>query len=187
MSKTRRTYLIAWIAILAVLLAGSILAPDSTGGESVQETMRDAVLHESNQINLLGLRAVNPGLVSGMVVTAFLLAVAAGIRIFVIPRFRYVPGRFQLILEQIVGLFDGMAQSNSPWRNSFLGAYIFAAGTYIFTGTLFELFGFQAVSTAGRSIALPAPLSDINAAIMLGVLSYLVILWPAGPKGEDSV
>ena len=111
-----------------------------------------------------------------MVVTAFLLAVAAGIRIFVIPRFRYVPGRFQLILEQIVGLFDGMAQSNSPWRNSFLGAYIFAAGTYIFTGTLFELFGFQAVSTAGRSIALPAPLSDINAAIMLGVLSYLVIL-----------
>ena len=176
MSKTRRTYLIAWIAILAVLLAGSILAPDGTGGESVQETMRDAVLHESNQINLLGLRAVNPGLVSGMVVTAFLLAVAAGIRIFVIPRFRYVPGRFQLILEQIVGLFDGMAQSNSPWRNSCLGAYIFAAGTYIFTGTLFELFGFQAVSTAGRSIALPAPLSDINAAIMLGVLSYLVIL-----------
>ena len=54
MSKTRRTYLIAWIAILAVLLAGSILAPDGTGGESVQETMRDAVLHESNQINLLG-------------------------------------------------------------------------------------------------------------------------------------
>ena len=137
MSKTRRTYLIAWIAILAVLLAGSILAPDGTGGESVQETMRDAVLHESNQINLLGLRTVNPGLVSGMVVTAFLLAVAAGIRIFVIPRFRYVPGRFQLILEQIVGLFDGMAQSNSPWRNGFLGAYIFAAGTYIFTGTLF--------------------------------------------------
>ena len=35
MSKTRRTYLIAWIAILAVLLAGSILAPDGTGGESV--------------------------------------------------------------------------------------------------------------------------------------------------------
>ena len=32
------------------------------------------------------------------------------------------------------------------------------------------------MSTAGRSIALPAPLSDINAAIMLGVLSYLVIL-----------
>ena len=37
MSKTRRTYLIAWIAILAVLLAGSILAPDGTGGESVQD------------------------------------------------------------------------------------------------------------------------------------------------------
>ena len=47
---------------------------------------------------------------------------------------------------------------------------------YIFTGTIFELFGLQAVTTQGHSIALPAPLSDINAAIALGCLSYLVIL-----------
>lgn len=104
-----------------------------------------------------------------------LLVTAACIRIFVIPRFRDVPGRFQLVLEQAVGMFDGLAKSNSPWRNGFLGAYVFAAGTYIFFGTLFELFGFQAVSAAGQSVTLPAPLSDVNAAIMLGVLSYLVI------------
>ena len=47
---------------------------------------------------------------------------------------------------------------------------------YIFFGTLFELFGLQAVTTHGLSISLPAPLSDINAAIALGCLSYLVIL-----------
>ena len=47
---------------------------------------------------------------------------------------------------------------------------------YIFVGTLFELFGFQAVAVTGASVALPAPLSDVNAAISLGVLSYLVIL-----------
>ena len=54
--------------------------------------------------------------------------------------------------------------------------YIFGAGVYIFFGTLFELFGLQAVTTHGLSISLPAPLSDINAAIALGCLSYLVIL-----------
>jgi F-type H+-transporting ATPase subunit a len=57
-----------------------------------------------------------------------------------------------------------------------LGAYIFGAGMYIFFGTLFELFGFQGVTTTGHSITLPAPLSDINGAIALGCLSYLVVL-----------
>ncbi len=134
------------------------------------------ILHETNQINLFGLMTVNPGYISSLVVTALLLLAALCIRIFVIPRFKYVPGRFQMLLEQIVGLFDGLAKSSSPWRNSFLGAYVFAAGVYIFSSTLFELFGVQVISTAGNSIALPAPLSDINAAIMLGVLSYFVIV-----------
>ena len=43
-------------------------------------------------------------------------------------------------------------------------------------GTLFELFGLQAITTAGRAITLPAPLSDVNGAIALGCLSYLIIL-----------
>ena len=51
-----------------------------------------------------------------------------------------------------------------------------AAGVYIFFGTLFELFGFQALTTAGHSISLPAPLADINGAIAMGFLSYGVIL-----------
>lgn len=72
--------------------------------------------------------------------------------------------------------FDNLAKSNSPHRNKFLGAYIFGAGTYIFTGTMFELFGIQAITTDGYSISLPAPLADINGAICLGVLSYCIIL-----------
>ena len=73
-------------------------------------------------------------------------------------------------------MFDGLAKSNSPHKNGFLGAYLFGAGKLYFYRTLFELFGFQGVTTRGMSIALPAPLSDINAAIALGCLSYLVIL-----------
>jgi F-type H+-transporting ATPase subunit a len=138
--------------------------------------MKDAVLHEDNRISLFGVKDVNPGLISAYVVTAVILVFALIVRIFVIPRFKYVPGKFQMLLESWVGLFDNLAKSNSPHRNGFLGAYVFAAGSYIFTGTLFELFGVQATTTEGMSMALPAPLSDINAAIALGCLSYLIIM-----------
>ena len=159
-----------------VLLLGALLAGSPGRSESVQETMRDAVLHDVNQISLFGLKAVNPGLISSFLVTAVLLLAAVVIRAFVIPRFQYRPGRLQLALEEAVGLFDGMARGDSPHRFKFLGAYIFAAGAYIFVGTLFELLGLQAMTVHGQPITLPAPLSDVNAAIAMGTLSYLVIL-----------
>lgn len=174
MSKQKKGFVLCMVAA-AVMLVVSLLLPTTPKTETVQEAMRDAVLHESNRIDLFG-KEVNPGLISAMTVSGILLVVAACLRIFVIPRFQCVPGRLQLLLEELVGLFDRMAKSNSPERNGFLGAYIFGAGVYIFTGTIFELFGLQAVTTQGHSIALPAPLSDINAAIALGCLSYLVIL-----------
>ena len=177
MNKKKKTVgIIVWFAAVIVLLVLSLVTGSGGKSETIQEAMRDAVLHEDNRISLFGLKDVNPALISAMVVTVILLVAAALIRIFVIPRFKYVPGKFQMLLEQVVGLFDNLAKSNSPWRHGFLGAYVFGAGVYIFVGTLFELFGIQAVTTSGRSIALPAPLSDVNAAIALGCLSYLVIM-----------
>lgn len=153
-----------------------MLMKSGSGEESIQETMKDAVLHESNKISLFGLMDVNPAFISALTVSGGLLLIALLIRIFVIPKFTIVPGKFQLLLETLVGTFSSMAKSNSPHRNKFLGAYIFGAGSYIFVGTCFELFGIQAITTEGRSIALPAPLSDINGAIAMGCLSYLVIM-----------
>lgn len=174
--KQHKKALALWIGSVLVLLVGALLAGSPGRTETVQEAMRDAVLHSVNRISLLGLKTVNPGMISAFVVTAALLLAAALIRVFVIPRFRYVPGKFQLVLEEAVGLFDRMSRGDSPHRCKFLGAYIFAAGAYIFVGTLFELLGIQAVTVHGHSITLPAPLSDVNAAIALGTLSYLVIL-----------
>lgn len=177
MKQTKRTALIVWLVLLAVLLVAALLVPPAGGErESIRETMRDAVLHETNKISLFGLTEVNPAVISAMVVSGVLLLFAALVRIFAIPRFKTVPGRFQLLLESAVGYFAKLAESNSPHRNRFLGGYVFAAGAYIFIGTLFELFGVQVLTTTGLSMALPAPLSDINAAIALGCLSYLVIL-----------
>ena len=168
--KKRNRFLVAWLGLIVLTLGG--------GGESVsiKETMRDAVLHGTNRISLFGLKAVDPAFISALVVSGVLLLAALLLRLLVIPRFRMVPGKLQLALEELVGFFDNLAKSSSPHRNTFLGAYVFAAGVYIFVGTLFELFGIQAVTTGGVSVSLPAPLSDINGAIALGCLSYLVIM-----------
>ena len=175
MTKKKLTVLIVSLVVLVVLLVGIFLVPAADNDESINDAMKDEVLHETNKISLFGLE-VNPGLISAFTVTAILTVFAVVIRIFVIPRFTYVPGKFQTVLETAVGMFDGMAKGNSPKRNKFLGAYIFTAAAYIFVGTLFELLGLQVFTTAGRSVSMPAPLADINGAITLGCMSYLVIL-----------
>ena len=175
--KQNKRKLILWLALIVVLAAASVLTGGAGGEtESVQEVMRDAVLHESGRVSLFGIKDVNPGLISAYVVTVLLLVLAACLRIFAVPRFQDVPGRLQMLLELWVGTFRDMAEENSPHHNQVLGPYLFGAGSYIFVSTLFEMLGLQAVTTAGHSIALPAPLSDINGAIAMGVLSYLFIL-----------
>lgn len=178
MSKKQKTrFLIIWAVLIVALLIGVIATNTAAeSNETIKEAMRDAVLHETNKISLFGIMDVNPGLISAYTVTAALLLSALLIRIFVVPRFKTVPGKFQCVIELAVGYFDDLAKSNSPHRNRFLGGYVFAAGAYIFTGTLFELLGLQAITTTGESLALPAPLSDINGAIALGCFSYLIIL-----------
>ena len=177
MDKKKRTVaIVVFAALAAALLIGTIIVGSAGGHEPIGVLMKDAVLHETNRISLFGLMDVNPGLISAISVTAVMLVFALAVRIFVIPRFSLIPGKFQLVLETAVGFFDDLAKTNSPHRNRFLGAYVFTAGAYIFVGTIFELFGFQAVTTEGLSIALPAPLADINGAIMMGCLSYLVIM-----------
>lgn len=177
MSKKRK--IISWsiyLSAIIILLVAVFLVPSVEKDETIQDAMQDAVLHEHNLISLFGIKNVNPGLISGFVVTGIILFAAILIRIFAIPRFKYVPGKFQLVIEEIVGFFDNLAKGNSPHHNRFLGAYIFGAGVYIFVGTLFELIGLQVIGIHGNPVTLPAPLSDINGAIAIGCLSYLVIM-----------
>ena len=177
MEKTKRTrFLVVWLGLIVLTLAAALAVGGGGESVSIKETMRDAVLHGTNRISLLGWKAVDPAFISALIVSGVLLLAALLLRLLVIPRFRMVPGKLQLALEELVGFFDNLAKSSSPHRNTFLGAYVFAAGVYIFTGTLFELFGIQAVTTGGVSVSLPAPLSDINGAIALGCLSYIVIM-----------
>ncbi|MCF0106359.1 MAG: F0F1 ATP synthase subunit A [Holdemanella sp.] len=175
-NKLKKKSLAIILGLMALCLAGIIFINGHQKHETIKEAMKDAVLHEHNKISLFGILEVNPALASGFIVTAVLLVAALLIRIFVIPKFKTVPGKFQTCLELAVGYFSDLAKSNSPHQNKFLGAYLFAAGVYIFVGTCAELFGIQLITTKGHSMAMPAPLADINGAISLGVLSYLAIL-----------
>lgn len=189
---SKKNLLIIWLCLIAVLTAAIFISglPEGEKHESITEVMRDGVLHETSKINLLGLE-VNPAVVSAFCVTGILLLLAAAFRVFVYPKFTTVPGKLQCVLEALVEFFLDMAKKNSPHLPGPCGKYIFAAGCYIFFSTLFELLGFQAVNTGGVSIALPAPISDINAAIAMGVTSYLFILIGGirhnGAKGALSV
>ncbi len=177
LSKRKIVFLTVWLALLLLTLALILIIglPSGEKHESIKELMKDAVLHEQNKMSLFGL-PVNPSVISGFIVTAVLLLTALIIRIFAIPKFKTIPNKFQNILEIAVEFFSGMAKGNSPHKYRFVGAYIFSAGIYIGFSTLFELFGFQWITTSGHSMALPAPLADINAAIAMGFLSFTVIL-----------
>ena len=103
MSKRKRTvFITVWVLALIAVLAAALAIGPTPKSESVQGAMRDAVLHGDNQISLFGLKSVNPALISGFTVTALLLIFAALVRVLVIPRFTLVPGKFQLVLEELV-------------------------------------------------------------------------------------
>lgn len=187
----KAVFLAVWGLLILLILGGIFLIGLPAGnGESITEVMKDGVLHEHDRISLFGL-LVNPALISAYAVTAVLLLFALILRVFVIPKFTYVPGKFQMGIEKLVEFFADMAKTNSPHKTSVVGAYIFSAGVYVFASTLFELFGFRWMSAAGTTVALPAPLADINAACAMGITSYLFILGAGilvnGAKGGLSV
>ena len=175
-SKRKKISWIIFISLVVLLLVGIILTGHTEHEETIQETMKDAVLHENNRVSFFGLTEVNPSLISAYVVSAAILLFAIGIRIFAVPRFKEIPGKFQMLVESWVDLFTGLARTNSPGNYNFVAGYIFTAGSYIFIGTIFELIGMQVNGTKGQVITLPAPLCDINAAIAMGVSSYLIIM-----------
>ena len=73
--KTKKLYLLVLAVISIALLAGSLLTPGMAKHESIQEAMKDAVLHESNRIALFGME-VNPALLSDLILVGTLLLAA---------------------------------------------------------------------------------------------------------------
>ncbi len=138
-----------------------LLNLNANESKSLGEVLKEAIFPED--VDFLGI-GVNPSFYTCLIVTGLLLLFALIVRIFVIPRFKIVPGKFQSLLEKLVEFFSNMAHENSPHRDGFLGCYIFTAGVFIFSSTMIELFGFRSV------------LVDLNACLVMGVMSFSVIL-----------
>ena len=79
--KKKKKFLIWWVVLLVILLVGIILTPSVNKSETIQEAMKDAVLHETNKISFFGME-VNPSLASEWIVIGVLLIGALLIRIF---------------------------------------------------------------------------------------------------------
>ena len=182
--KTKKRSIIICVIWVIVTLIGTILIRGHAKTETLAGTLRDAVLHETNKVYFFGM-VVNPSVLSGFIVVILILIGALIIRLFIIPKFSYKPGKAQIVVELLVSFFDDQAKTKNPKLNRFLGAYMLAAGSYIFWGTMSELLGIQLITTEGHSISMSAPLSDVNAAICLGVLSYIIIM-AAGIVGNGA-
>ena len=135
---------------------------------SLGEAMKEALLPEN--VNFLGL-GVNPSFYTSLIVAGALILFAIVMRLFVIPRFKDVPGKLQSALESIVLMFDKMNEENSYTR-AFMGAYVFSAALYIFLGTMVELIGLRPV------------MGDLNACLALSVSTFLcIVVFSARAKG----
>ncbi|MBR1659103.1 MAG: hypothetical protein IJ705_02140, partial [Oscillospiraceae bacterium] len=108
LSKHMKRALLVWVVLALISLALSFVVGSSGHHSDMRSAMRDAVLHDLNRVSLFGLKDVNPGLISAMVVTVILLGFALIVRIFVSPRFKETPGKFQLLLETAVRTLDGL-------------------------------------------------------------------------------
>lgn len=164
------------IVVAVLSLIGAFLVKPKGESHSLKVSMKEAVIHRIDKVNLFGLE-LNPSALSALIVSITLIVFALLIRFLIIPRFKKIPGRFQLMLEELVLAFKNLAVSNSPYNNRYLQPYIFTAGLYIAVSTLFEMVGVQVTSIAGNNITLPAPLSDLSAAIAMGLMSYLFIMF----------
>ena len=111
----------------------------------------------------LGGIAVNETLRTSVIVVAFILLLAAVVRIFVIPRFKFVPKGFQTFLEWIVSTFDKMSSEMTGKLGKFLGPYTFGAAAFIFFGVSLEFFGLR------------SPIADLNTCVSLSVMTFVLI------------
>lgn len=173
--KMKKKINIVLIIIAILSLVGGFLIKPSGHGHELKDAMKEAVIHEVDKVNIFGIHA-NPSAMAAIVVSIILVLFAIIIRLFVIPKFKRIPGKFQLLLEQLVLIFKNLAKNNSPHSYKILGPYVFAAGIYIAVSTLFELVGMQVIATNGNAVTLPAPLSDLSAAIAMGVMSFFFIM-----------
>lgn len=128
----------------------------------LSEVLKDAIF--PNMVYHIWGSGISESVISGAIVVGVLILFMVILRVFVIPRFKIIPGGFQMFLEWLIKAFDGSAKENTGKKNAkFLGPYTLGAAAYICVGVLVELVGMRPV------------IADINACLGLSLSTFLII------------
>lgn len=109
---------------------------------------------------------VTDTMVSAFITMLVLVIFALVVRVFFIPRWRKDDSRisgFRLFIESMVNMFDSSANEQTVEYGGFVGPFYFSCAAFIALGTLMEMTGLR------------PPTSDLNAALALGLLSFVLI------------
>ncbi|MEX1376952.1 MAG: FoF1 ATP synthase subunit a [Eubacteriales bacterium] len=119
---------------------------------------------EMIRIPLFGGFEISETLVSAILASFIIIFLAAIVRIFFIPRFKTIPGKFQLILETSVDTANSYTSSKVGNKvSTTLSPYIFAIALLIVVNGIFELIGMRAAMT------------DINFTLALASITFILI------------
>lgn len=101
-----------------------------------------------------------------LVTSFFIVLFLVGFCLFVnarVKHFKDVPGKFQLLIEMLVGWIDRFSKEQVGAAYKQMAPYVLAIGSFIICGCLIELFGFR-----------PVP-ADFNMPIALALMSFFLI------------
>lgn len=129
-------------------------------GNSMEEFHVEPKLHP---IPILGIE-IPETLITALLATCILIIGAIIVRVFIIPRFKDVPNRFQLLLEMSVDGIKAYTASQVGDKNSqSLSPYMFTIALFIVCNGVLELFGIRPAMT------------DINSTFALSLISFILI------------
>jgi len=119
---------------------------------------------EMMEIPIFGGIEVSETLFSAVLASIIIIIFAAIVRVFFIPKFKIIPGRFQLLLEMSVdAIYSYTSSKVGQWASKTLSPYMFTVALIIIVNGIFELFGMRAAMT------------DINFTLALSLITFVLI------------
>lgn len=116
------------------------------------------------QIPFLGIEVGSSMLVAWLAM-AILIVAAIVIRVFILPKFKDVPGRFQMLIEMMVDGIRNYTRNNLHKGAEWMSSYVFALALYIVVIGLSALIG---IRPATADLSMTAAMAVISLCLIFG-------------------
>jgi len=105
---------------------------------------------------------ISESVVNGWIATGLILLMAVIFRLFIVPRMKVIPGKMQFLAEKLIENFNRVSMDARCCAKK-IGPVVFALSSFICVSTLLELVGRR------------PPLADINAALAVAGLAFILL------------